>query len=89
MKYMSSVADAQKEFKKKFSDKTKNSWDKRHNFTPVPGKYTLLEMDDDSEDEEVCTTATTVSETKLGISDFSRRLLVSLLPWRRLMPLRQ
>ena len=55
MKYTSSVADAQKEFKKKFSDKTKNSWDKRHNFTPVPGKYTLLEMDDDSEDEEVCT----------------------------------
>ncbi len=46
---------AKKEFKKKFSDKTKNKWENRDNFKPVPKKYTLIEMDDDSEgdDEEV------------------------------------
>lgn len=53
MKAFSDQESAEKEFKKKFSDKTKNQWDKRHNFTPAPGKYTLLEMDDDSGDEEV------------------------------------
>ena len=44
---------AKKEFSKKFADKTKNKWETRDKFTPVPGKYTLLEMDDDSGDEEV------------------------------------
>ena len=45
---------AVKDFKKKFKDKTKNNWDDRDNFTPVPGKYTMIEMDDggDEEDEE-------------------------------------
>ena len=45
------VAPAEQEFKKKFSDKTKNKWEERDNFTPVPGKYTLLEMDDDDDDD--------------------------------------
>lgn len=49
----SSMEPAEKEFKKKFTDKTKNKWENRDNFVPVPGKYTLLEMDDDSGDEEV------------------------------------
>jgi poly [ADP-ribose] polymerase len=44
---------AEKEFKKKFSDKTKNKWENRGSFVPAPGKYTLLEMDDDAGDEEV------------------------------------
>ena len=53
-KFFHSLDDAQKEFKKKFSDKTKNRWENRHDFKPVPKKYTLLEMDDDDEgDEEV------------------------------------
>ena len=39
------LGSAEKDFKKKFRDKTKNSWDDRENFTPVPGKYTLIEMD--------------------------------------------
>ncbi len=39
-------------FKKKFQDKTLNDWDKRANFEAVPGKYTLLEMDEDEEEEE-------------------------------------
>ena len=46
-----SVDEAAKEFKKKFSDKTKNKWEDRENFTPVPGKYTLLEMDDEGDDD--------------------------------------
>lgn len=44
---------AEKEFCKKFKDKTRNDWEERGNFTPVPGKYTLIEMDDEDEDEEV------------------------------------
>ena len=46
-----SIEAAEQEFKKKFSDKTKNKWENRENFTPVPGKYTLLEMDDDDDDD--------------------------------------
>lgn len=44
-----------KEFKKKYSDKTKNKWEERENFVPVPGKYTLIEMEgeEDEEDDEV------------------------------------
>lgn len=38
------VSEAIKRFKKKFSDKTKNNWDKREDFEPVPGKYTMIEM---------------------------------------------
>ena len=44
-----SMDAAENEFKKKFSDKTKNKWEERDNFTPVAGKYTLLEMDDDDD----------------------------------------
>ena len=47
------VEQASQEFCKKFRDKTKNAWEDRQNFTPVPGKYTLIEMDDDDEDEQV------------------------------------
>ncbi len=41
-----------KDFMKKFSDKTKNKWENRDNFKPEHGKYTLIEMDDDSEGDE-------------------------------------
>ena len=44
---------AEREFCKKFKDKTKNSWEERENFTAVKGKYTLLEMDDEEGGEEV------------------------------------
>jgi poly [ADP-ribose] polymerase len=46
------------EFKKKFKEKTKNNWENRNAFKPVPGKYTLLDMDyedDDQAQEEVLT----------------------------------
>ena len=44
---------AEKEFCKKFKDKTRNSWEERENFTAVKGKYTLLEMDEEEGDEQV------------------------------------
>ena len=50
---MGSFKDAQKAFKKKFSDKTKNKWETRDSFQAVPGKYTLIEMDEEGEDDEV------------------------------------
>ena len=52
-KYFSKLESAEKEFCKKFKDKTRNSWEERENFTPVKGKYTLLEMDDEEGGEEV------------------------------------
>ena len=41
-----------KSFKKKFFDETKNHWDNRDNFEPIPGKYALAGMDDDDKEEE-------------------------------------
>ena len=43
---------AEKAFKKKFQDKTRNKWENRDDFAPVPGKYTLLEMEDDEDDDQ-------------------------------------
>lgn len=39
-----SEEDAEKNFKKKFNDKTGNKWDDRAKFIPKPKKYTLLVM---------------------------------------------
>lgn len=39
-------------FTKKFTDKTKNDWEDRHNFEKVPGKYDLLIMDYNADQEE-------------------------------------
>ncbi len=49
MRDYTTAAEAIADFKKKFKDKSKNDWDKRNKFIPVPGKYTLLEMDEDDE----------------------------------------
>ncbi|MPC53822.1 Poly [ADP-ribose] polymerase 3 [Portunus trituberculatus] len=46
------VEQAIKAFKKKFKDKTKNDWDKRDNFTAHPGKYTMIDIEEDDEEEE-------------------------------------
>lgn len=43
---------AVKAFEKKFSDKTKNKWSERENFSAVSGKYTLLEMGDDGNEDD-------------------------------------
>jgi len=58
---------AKKDFEKKFKDKTKNDWSKRGSFVPVPGKYTLLEMDKD--------------ETEEDEQDTAEKVRRSLLPW--------
>lgn len=42
---------AEKDFCKKFHDKTRNDWEDRAKFKPVTGKYTLIEM---GEEDEVC-----------------------------------
>ena len=39
------------DFKRKFRNKTSNQWDKRSKFQAVYGKYTLLEMAEDGEDD--------------------------------------
>ena len=58
----SDSAAAIKEFMKKFKDKTKNDWNKRDVFKPVPGKYTLIEMDDDEDsDEEITEVGTEIN----------------------------
>ncbi|XP_019856101.1 PREDICTED: poly [ADP-ribose] polymerase 3-like [Amphimedon queenslandica] len=43
---------ATKEFAKKFKDKTKNDWSDRDSFTPHAGKYTLIEMGGDDDEDE-------------------------------------
>ena len=53
MKSFVRLDEAEKAFKKKFSDKTKNKWDNRDKFVAVPGKYTLIEMDEDGGDDQV------------------------------------
>lgn len=47
-----SADNAIKDFEKKFSDKTKNKWADREKFQAKPGKYTLLEMAGDDDDDE-------------------------------------
>ncbi|XP_053325774.1 LOW QUALITY PROTEIN: protein mono-ADP-ribosyltransferase PARP3 [Spea bombifrons] len=43
--------DAKKDFEKKFKDKTKNLWSQRGDFTPHPGKYTMIEVEPDDDTE--------------------------------------
>ena len=47
------MSDAIKAFEKKFKDKTKNAWKDRENFKAVKGKYTLIEMDEEADSQEV------------------------------------
>ena len=49
---LSVLSKAEQEFKKKFKDKTKNDWNDRDNFEPVPGKYTMIDMGDEDDDDE-------------------------------------
>jgi poly [ADP-ribose] polymerase len=45
LKGPTSEADAIKDFRKKFKDKTSNDWDDRGSFKAKSGKYTLIEID--------------------------------------------
>ncbi len=46
-------AAAIKSFEGKFWDKSRSRWAERANYKPVKGKYTLIEMGEDEEDELV------------------------------------
>lgn len=83
---------AEREFCKKFKDKTKNSWEDRENFTAVKGKYTLLEMDDEEGGEEVRRGEGErggEDDVFVSLSLFSRSWWRNWLPWmtRMLHPL--
>lgn len=45
------LENAEKEFCKKFKDKTRNDWSARDNFESVKGKYTLIEIESSSKDD--------------------------------------
>ncbi|OCT85690.1 poly(ADP-ribose) polymerase family member 3 L homeolog isoform X1 [Xenopus laevis] len=61
------LAGAQKDFEKKFKDKTKNSWSERENFTAHPGKYTMIEVQhNDDDDDEGSGEATVKADTVDG-----------------------
>lgn len=47
-----SLDAAQKDFEKKFKDKTKNNWADRENFVEHAGKYTMIEVQRGEEDEQ-------------------------------------
>eukprot|EP00800_Vazella_pourtalesii_P007918 TRINITY_DN2107_c0_g1_i1.p1 TRINITY_DN2107_c0_g1~~TRINITY_DN2107_c0_g1_i1.p1 ORF type:complete len:597 (+),score=136.95 TRINITY_DN2107_c0_g1_i1:61-1851(+) len=55
---------AEKEFTKKFKDKTKNNWDDRDSFVAAAGKYTLLEMADSGDEEVAMDISSTDSKPK-------------------------
>ncbi|KAG8536786.1 hypothetical protein GDO81_025680, partial [Engystomops pustulosus] len=48
----SALDPAKKDFEKKFKDKTKNNWSERENFTAHPGKYTMIEVEHDDDEED-------------------------------------
>ncbi|XP_004411564.1 PREDICTED: poly [ADP-ribose] polymerase 3 [Odobenus rosmarus divergens] len=52
LSYFKLLEDAKKDFEKKFREKTKNSWVERDHFVAHPGKYTLIEVQGDSEAQE-------------------------------------
>lgn len=45
------LENAVKDFEKKFKDKTKNNWSDRMNFVSHSGKYTLIEVDGETDAE--------------------------------------
>ncbi|ESO95798.1 hypothetical protein LOTGIDRAFT_214893 [Lottia gigantea] len=67
----STKAEAIKLFEKKFQDKTKNKWANRDSFEAKTGKYTMIDMagDDEEEDEvdapKVDLSGKTIAESKL------------------------
>lgn len=50
--HFESLADAKKDFEKKFREKTKNHWADRDRFVAHPGKYTLIEVQGEDEAQE-------------------------------------
>uniref|UniRef100_A0A915ACK1 WGR domain-containing protein n=1 Tax=Parascaris univalens TaxID=6257 RepID=A0A915ACK1_PARUN len=52
----SGADDAVKAFKKKFHDKTRNKFEERHKFVAYSGKYTLIEIEGEDEEEPCAST---------------------------------
>uniref|UniRef100_A0A8C0CRT7 Poly [ADP-ribose] polymerase n=1 Tax=Balaenoptera musculus TaxID=9771 RepID=A0A8C0CRT7_BALMU len=52
LSHFMSLEDAQKDFEKKFRDKTKNSWAEQDHFVAHPSKYTLIEVQREDEAQE-------------------------------------
>lgn len=65
LKGPTTLADAVKDFEKKFRDKTKNKWEDRNNFKPSPGKYTLIEMADEDETDAPAPVASNTAGKKV------------------------
>jgi poly [ADP-ribose] polymerase len=66
----SDLADAKKKFEGKFSDKTRNKWANRSSFSPVHGKYTLIERDysvDDATEDAPEQKSFSVPDSKLPL----------------------
>lgn len=61
------LPEAVKNFEKKFKDKTKNAWADRDDFKPVKGKYTLIEMANDGEDDVDAAVSDKTLEANLNI----------------------
>ncbi|XP_054831185.1 protein mono-ADP-ribosyltransferase PARP3 isoform X2 [Eublepharis macularius] len=67
LSHFPSLEAAQKDFEKKFREKTKNSWANRENFIAHDGKYTLIEVQQgDEEEQEVIVKVDTVDGVKLS-----------------------
>lgn len=67
------LASAVKDFEKKFKDKTRNNWADRAKFTPVKGKYTLIEMaDEDETDAPVPSTSRNIEGKKTAESKLDK-----------------
>jgi poly [ADP-ribose] polymerase len=73
-----SLDQAKKEFAKKFKDKTKNVWSDtvRDSFKAQSGKYTLLDMREDDEDEKKVLVKKVNKESKLdpAVQVFVRKI---------------
>lgn len=61
-----SLEAAKKDFEKKFREKTKNTWADRENFVAHDGKYTLIEVHHEEEEQEVTVKVDTVDAGKVS-----------------------
>ncbi|XP_030062519.1 protein mono-ADP-ribosyltransferase PARP3 [Microcaecilia unicolor] len=62
-----SLDTAIKDFEKKFKDKTKNDWKNRDSFVAHPGKYTMIEMQNDEEGGEAMVKVDTVDGVQQSV----------------------
>lgn len=76
------LAKAKDVFAKKFLDKTKNEWTKRHTFQKVPGKYDLLHLDyeaNDADKEDVASQKTVSCSKPVSLLEPRVQALIELI----------